>query len=138
MSSPPCSIILFWFFLFFRTHLAPVFDPSLMYDRQFFLILICPIKHSRGRRGHDRMVVALRTTCAITTYHHALKLWVQTPLRRGALDTTLCDKVCHWLTTGRWVPLDTPVSSTNKIDRHHITEILLKVALRTINRIFYF
>jgi len=29
--------------------------------------------------------------------------------------------------------LDTPVSSTNKTDRHDITEILLKVALNTIN-----
>ena len=28
-----------------------------------------------------------------------------------------------------------PVSSTNKTDRHHITEILLKVALNTITRI---
>ena len=28
---------------------------------------------------------------------------------------------------------DTPVSSTNKTDRHDITEILLKVALKTIN-----
>ena len=28
---------------------------------------------------------------------------------------------------------DTPVSSTNKTDRHDITEILLKVALNTIN-----
>jgi hypothetical protein len=27
-----------------------------------------------------------------------------------------------------------PVSSTNKIDRHNITEILLKVALNTINQ----
>jgi hypothetical protein len=23
-----------------------------------------------------------------------MKLWVQIPLRRGVLDTTLCDKVC--------------------------------------------
>ena len=30
--------------------------------------------------------------------------------------------------------LDTPVSSTNKTDHHHITEILLKVALNTINQ----
>jgi hypothetical protein len=29
----------------------------------------------------------------------------------------------------------TPVSSTNKIDRHDITEILLKVALNAINQI---
>jgi hypothetical protein len=29
---------------------------------------------------------------------------------------------------------DTPVSTTNKTDRHDITEILLKVALNTINQ----
>jgi hypothetical protein len=26
-----------------------------------------------------------------------LTLWVRILLRRGVLDTTLCDKVCHWL-----------------------------------------
>jgi hypothetical protein len=41
-----------------------------------------------------------------------LKLW------RGVLDTTLCDKVCQWLATGRWF---SPVSVTNKTDRHDIT-----------------
>jgi hypothetical protein len=30
---------------------------------------------------------------------------------------------------GRWLSLDTPVSSTNKTDSHDITEIFLKVAL---------
>ena len=54
------------------------------------------------------------------------------PLRRGVLDTTLCDNVCQWLTAGQWFSLDTPVSSTNKTDRHDITEILLKMALHTI------
>jgi hypothetical protein len=39
-------------------------------------------------------------------------------------NTTLCDKVCQWLATGQC----TLVSSTNKTDRHNITEILLKVA----------
>ena len=39
---------------------------------------------------------------------------------------------CQWLTTGRWFTLGAPVSSTNKSDRHDITEILLKVALNTI------
>jgi hypothetical protein len=39
-------------------------------------------------------------------------------------STTLCDKVCQcWFS---------PVSFTNKTDRHDITEILLKVALNTI------
>jgi hypothetical protein len=33
---------------------------------------------------------------------------------------------------GRWFFLGTPVSSTNKADHHHITEVLLKVALNTI------
>ena len=32
---------------------------------------------------------------------------------------------------GRWFSPGTPVSSTNKTDRHDITEILLKVALKT-------
>jgi hypothetical protein len=39
------------------------------------------------------------------------------------LDTTLYDRVCEWLAT---------VSSTNKTDRHDITEILLNVSLNTI------
>jgi hypothetical protein len=33
---------------------------------------------------------------------------------------------------GRWFSLGPPVSSTNKTERHDITEILLKVALNTI------
>jgi hypothetical protein len=60
-----------------------------------------------------------------------LTLWVLILLRRGVLNTTLCDKVCQWLATGRWF---SPVSSTNKTDRHDITEILLKVVLNTITR----
>jgi hypothetical protein len=35
--------------------------------------------------------------------------------------------------TGRWFSPGTPVSSTNKTDHHYIAEILLKVALNTIN-----
>ena len=58
-----------------------------------------------------------------------LKMRVWIPLKRGVLNTTLCDKVCQWLATGP------PVSSTNKTDRYDITEILLKVALNTITLI---
>jgi hypothetical protein len=50
----------------------------------------------------------------------------------GVLDTTLCDKVCQWLATGRWFSPGTPVSSTNKTDSHDITEILLKNVVSTI------
>jgi len=34
-----------------------------------------------------------------------------------------------WLEEGRWFSPDTPVSSTNKTDRHDIIDELLKVAL---------
>ena len=50
----------------------------------------------------------------------------------GVLDTTLCDKVCQWLETCRWFSPGTLVSSSNKTDRHDITEIRMKVALTTI------
>jgi hypothetical protein len=61
-----------------------------------------------------------------------VKLWVWISIRVGC--TTLCDKVCQWLVTGRWFSLRPPVSSTNKTDLHDITEILLKVALNTIKQ----
>ena len=35
---------------------------------------------------------------------------------------------------GQWFSPGTPVSSTNKTDHHNITEILLRVALNTINK----
>jgi hypothetical protein len=73
------------------------------------------------------------TTCATNAYHHyrckfELCSWW------GVFDTTLCEKVCLWLATGLWFSLGTPVSSTNKTDCHDTTEILLKVALNTINQ----
>jgi hypothetical protein len=59
-----------------------------------------------------------------------LMLWVRISIR--ARCTALCDKVCQWLATGRWFSQDPLVSSTNKTDRHDITEKLFKVALNTI------
>ena len=63
-----------------------------------------------------------------------LTLWVWISLRRVVLDTALCDKVCQWLTTGRWF---SPVSSTNNTDFHDIARILLKVALNIITLTLY-
>ena len=57
-----------------------------------------------------------------------LTLWFRMPLRRDILDTTFS----QWLVAGWWLSLWNPVSSTNKTDRHDITEILLKVVLTTI------
>ena len=51
---------------------------------------------------------------------------------RAVLDTTLCDKLCQCPAADWCVFPGTPVSSTNKTDRHNITEILLKVASNTI------
>ena len=61
-----------------------------------------------------------------------LTLWVRILLRQDVLDTTLYDKACQWLAAGLWFSPGTLVSSTNKSDRHDITEILLKMALNTI------
>ena len=84
----------------------------------------------RGRRGRDHIVHCswiynyLCNQCL-----SPLTLSFRIPFRRGVFDTTLCDQVDQWLAAGRWF---SPVSSINKTDRHDITEILLKVALKTI------
>ena len=84
--------------------------------------------HFGDRHDRDRMIVGFTTTCGISAYHH----WSCEFESRSILDTTLCDKVCQWVATRRWFSPGTPVSSTNKTDRHDITEILLKVELNTI------
>ena len=55
-----------------------------------------------------------------------LKLWVRNSARQGVLDTTLCDKVCHWLAAGRWFSPGTPVSSIDKTECHDITNYCWK------------
>ena len=77
----------------------------------------------RGHCGRDRMVVGYTTTCVISVYHHYSCEFESYPWR-GVLDTTLCDKVCQWLATGRRLSPGTP-------DRDYIAEQLLKVALKT-------
>ena len=88
----------------------------------------------RGHRGRDRMAVGFTTTYAVSAYHPPLMLWVRISIR--ARYTTLCKKVCQWLATDRWFSLCSPVSSSNKTDRHDITEywLLFKVALNTIKQ----
>jgi len=76
-----------------------------------------------GRRGRDNMVVGFTTTYATSAYHHLL---CEFESRSEMRCTTLCDKVCHWLATGRGFSLGHPVSSSNKIDRHDITEYCWK------------
>ena len=56
----------------------------------------------------------------------------QTCSWRSVLDTTLSDKVCHWLAAGQWISPGIPVSSTNKTGLQDIAELLLKASLNTI------
>ena len=84
---------------------------------------------SKGRRGHDGMVVWFTRE-----YLSPLKLWVRTRSWGGVLDAALCDKVCQWLAIDLWFSPGTPVSSTNKTNRFDKPEIVLKVALNTINQ----
>ena len=92
---------------------------------------ICLIILYRGCHDQDRMVIGFTTTCAISAYHR-LSCEFEPRSWQGVLDTTLCDKVCQWLATDRWFFPGTLASSTNKTNRHDITEILLKMALNTI------
>jgi len=82
-----------------------------------FIVILFLLIFWLGCSGRDRMGVGF-------TYN---QWWVWISIR--ARCTTLCDKFCQWLATGRWFSPGPPVSSTNKTDRHDITEILLKVAL---------
>ena len=88
-------------------------------------------KYNIGRCSRDCMVLVFTTKKAISAYHH----WnceFESRSWRDVLDTTLCDNVVSDLRqVGGFFPC-IPVSSTNKTDRHDITEILLKVALNTI------
>ena len=95
---------------------------------RFFLYL--PLSFIFGGR-RDHMVIGFKTTCAISAYHHK-NCEFESRSWRGVFDTTLCDKVCQWLATGRWFSSATPGFSTKKADRHYITEILLIVALNII------
>ena len=70
------------------------------------------------------MVDGLTTTCAISAYHH---LSCEFEPHSGEVYS-----IQHYV-TGRLFSPGTPVSSTNKTPCHNVTEILLKVALSTVN-----
>ena len=58
-----------------------------------------------------------------------LKLWIWITSRRmySVQHYLVCDKVCQWLAPGRWF---SPVSSTNKTDRHDITENIVESGVK--------
>jgi hypothetical protein len=89
-----------------------------------------------GQPPSWNIFILLWSVLLLFSFYAYVKVYTLTyklsPLGRGVLDTTLCDKICLWLATGRWFSSNSLLSSTNKTDHHDITEILLKVALNTI------
>ncbi len=77
------------------------------------------------------MLVGYATTFGISAYHH-YRCEFESRLGEVYSIQHYCDKVCQGLAAGWWFSPDTPVSSINKTDRHHIAEILLRVVLNTI------
>jgi hypothetical protein len=65
----------------------------------------------RSRHGSDLAVVGFYIYLC-NQFLSPLMLWVRTSF------TAQCDTVCQWLATGLWFSSGTPVSSTNKTDRH--------------------
>jgi hypothetical protein len=68
----------------------------------------------------------------VISAHHHKSCEFESLSWRAVLDTTLYEQVCQWFATGRRLCPSTLVSSSNKTNRHDITDILLKVALNTI------
>ena len=85
-----------------------------------------------------RWMIPILPWCTLGTHYHTSL----SPIRRGfapgflnykkgcTLLTTASDKVYQLLAHGRWFSSGTTASSTSKIGRHDIAEILLKVALK--------
>ena len=114
-------------------HLEKYFlDMSFFFNRVRRYFIDDNLTFTRGRRGRDRMVVEFTTTYAISAYQHCCCEFESISFR--ARCTTLCDQVWQWLATGWWFSPGTPISFTNKTDRHDIIEILLKVALNNIKQ----
>ena len=84
---------------------------------------------SGGRCGHERVIVGFTTTYVISAYKH----WCYEFEFHSGRSVHHYVIVCQWLAAGQWFSPGTPVPSTNKTNHNNITEILLKVALNTIN-----
>ena len=67
----------------------------------------------RGHHGH--MVVGF------TTVHITTKVVSSNPIHGNVYSIQHFVIVCQSLATGQWFSPGTPVSSTNKTDRHNIT-----------------
>ena len=86
-------------------------------------------------RGHDRMVVRFTTTYAISAYHHWCCEFESRPWR--GVQQYVIKFVSDLRQVGGLLSPGPPISSTNKTDRHDITEILLNTIKQTTNNVQY-
>ena len=83
------------------------------------------------------MVVGFITTYAISTYQHKRCEFESHSGEVYSIQHYVIKFVSDLRHAGRWISPGTPVSSTNKTDRHDIIEIFLNVALNTIALIIH-
>ena len=117
-------------------HAMSYVNPVIFFFKYFSVNMLYIFKIERNNSIHSSVAVVNYYSTLIPIIFHRLMLRVWTPFKAMCTKyNTLCDKVCQWLATGRWFSPGTPDSSSDKTDRHHITELLLKVVLNTITLI---
>ena len=81
----------------------------------------------KDRRDCDRMIVGFTSTCAVSAYHQYSYEFQPVHGEVYSIQHYLMKFVSNLQQVGVFFP-GTPISSTNKINRHNITEIVCKVA----------
>jgi hypothetical protein len=110
--------------------MAHWFELSFTIDKiSLHLFCFVSLLHTGGSRDRDHMLIGFATSFATSAYHHQ-SCDFESRSSRGALDTTLHDKVCQLLASGRWFSPGPPVSSTNRIDHYDITEIIVESGVK--------
>ena len=103
-------------------------------DNSIWMVLISPMLF-RGHRGRDCMVVGITTTSTCVIRVPTTTKVVSSNPTQGEVYSIQHYAINFISDCDRsWFSLCTPVSSTNKSDRYNMAEILLKVALNTINQ----
>ena len=101
--------------IYFKTIGDTTFDDCLVWKVYFIFFSVFLNSIINFKKSIFRYHTKLPNISKIYLWLSPLKLWVWIPLILGVLDTTLCDKVCQLLASGRWISSGTPISSTKKL-----------------------